>query len=114
MRCSRFVDLGGVRHRHSDCQHGTGPVAPVPRVDASALRLRKAATDRQTETGAGALPVLRVHAVEFFEDPFEIARRYAGSFVENLDREGVAVAPRVHIDAAAWGRVFGGVVEQIE
>ncbi len=56
------------------------------------------------------MPILRLDAVEFVEDPLEIGRWNARSFIENLDHHDLTVAASTYIDAAARRRVFGSVV----
>src|SRR5437588_777553 len=114
MRGDRFADFRGLRHRKADRQRRTGAVLPATGLDPPALRLDKAAADRQPETGAGAPAILRLDAIELVEDAFEIARRDARPLIDDLDPGNIAVAPGPQVDAAAGRRIFGGVVEQIE
>src|ERR1700722_14599555 len=113
MRRGGFVDFGVLRYRDAQRQNRARAIAPIMRLDAATLRLDKTAANRQTEPGAGAAPVLRLHAIEFVEDAFEIVRRDARSLIDYFDRDGVSVLPGCEIDAAAGRRVFGGVVEQV-
>src|SRR5207248_11069316 len=73
MRRRRFADLDGLRHRDMDRQNRAGAVMTVSGLDMTALRLAKAAADRQAETRTSATPILRLHAIEFVEDAIEIA-----------------------------------------
>src|SRR6266851_835920 len=114
MRGDRLADFRRLRHRKADRQYRAGAVLPAPGLDAAALRLDKAAADRQPQPGAGATAVLRLDAVELIEDPFEIVRRDARSLIDDLNQGEFTVAPRPQVDAAAGRRIFRGVVEQIE
>src|SRR5436309_3372054 len=100
--------------RHADRQYRTRAVTAVAGDDPSAERLDKAAADRQTEAGAGTPAVLGLDTVEFIEDAFEIAGRYSGSLVDDLDLDEFPVPPCTDIDAAAGRRIFRCIVEQIE
>src|ERR1700736_3270001 len=110
MRGSRLADLGGFRHRDMDRQNRAGTVAAVARLDMAALRLDEAAADRQAQAGAGTTPVLRLDAIEFVEDALEVAGRDARPLIGHVHRDDIAIAARPNIDAAAGGRIFGGVV----
>src|SRR5262249_35352338 len=76
--------------------------------------LDKAAADRQPQPGAGALPVLRLDAVELVENPFEIAGQNARSLIDDLNRHDVAIAPGAQVDTGTKRGTFGGIVEQVE
>src|SRR5436190_5054542 len=114
MRGDRLGDFGSCGARQPDAQYRAGAVAAVTRLYVAPLCLDKAAADRQPESGPGAAAVLRLDAVEFIEDAFEVARRNAGALIADLDYDGFILAPRSYLDAAFSRRVFGGVVEQIE
>src|SRR5256886_15121115 len=75
MRSRRFADLDGFRHRDMDRQNRAGAVVTVSGLNMTALRLDKAAADRQPQAGTGTTPVLRLDAIEFVEDPLEIGGR---------------------------------------
>src|SRR5882762_8393031 len=98
MRRDRLADLDGFRHRDTNRQNRAGPVAAVARLDMPALRLDETAADRQTQAGAGATPVLRLHAIEFIEDPLEIARRDPRALVGHFQGNDIAIAAGPQID----------------
>src|SRR5437763_11233260 len=114
MRGDRVSDFRGCWERQPDDQYRAGTVAAVTELYLAALRLDKAAADRQPESGARAAAVLGLDAVEFVEDPFEVARRDARALVDDLDSDRLVLAPRADVDAAVRRRVFGRVVEKIE
>src|SRR3954469_9012692 len=103
--------LGG---RQRDPDDRAGAVGPVAGCDVAAMRLDKTAADRQTETGAGAAPVLRLRAVEFVEHTLPLGRRYSGTFIGYLDHHFVPLRAGLQRDAARVRRVFSRVVEQVE
>src|SRR4051812_42526153 len=110
MRGDRLGGFRGRGYRQADAQHGSGPVAAVMRLDMPALRLDKAAADRQPQPGTGAAAVLGVDAVKFVEDAFEIARRDARALVDDLYDYVSVLSPRANIDGAVGRCVFGRVV----
>src|SRR5205807_9659214 len=114
MRRGRLADLGGFRDRDANRQDRARTVRTVLRLDATPLGFDKAAANRQPEAGPGAAAILGLNAIELVEDPFEIARRDAGSLIDNLDRDDIPVLPCMQIDAAAGGCVLGRIIEQIE
>src|SRR5438270_13433369 len=98
MRSRRFADLDGLRRRDMDRQNRAGAVSAVSGLNMTALRLDKAAADRQTQAGTGTTPILRLHAIEFVEHAIEIGGRDAWSLVDYLDRHCLAVMPGANID----------------
>src|SRR5262245_40489762 len=88
-----LLDGGGFCNRQTDREDRAVPVASIGSGDLSAMGLDKSAADRQSEAGAGALPVGAVHAVELVEDALQRIRRYAGPFVAHLDDEVGAIMP---------------------
>src|SRR5437588_7371523 len=114
MRDDRLADFRRLRYRKVDHQHRTRSVPPIAGFDATTLRLDKASADRQPQPGARATAVLRLNAVELVEDAFEIVRRDARPFIDDLDQGDLAVAPGPQVYAAAGRCIFGGVVEEVE
>src|SRR6266446_10692463 len=104
MRSDRFADFRGLRHRKADRQHRAGAALPAAGLDPPALRLDKAAADRQPQTGPGAPAILRLDAIELVEDAFEIVGRDARPLIDDLDNGEFAVAPGLQVDAAAGRR----------
>src|SRR5271165_5703540 len=103
MRDGWLADFGRLWHRQPDCQNGAGAVPPVLRFDATALRLDKAATDCQSETGSGAAAILGLDTIKFVKDTLEIIRRNAGPLIHYLERDNIAVTTGTQIDAAPGG-----------
>src|SRR6185437_5600390 len=87
-----FIGLGAKRRRRrqGNGEHRAGAVGAVGGSDGAAHCGEEATADGEAETGSGALPVLRVDAIEFIEDAFEVRRRNARPFVEYAQRHGVA------------------------
>lgn len=77
-------------------------------------RLDKAAADRKSQPGSGALSTTAVGAVELLKDPLEVLRQNAGSFVRHLDYDPVVLTPRLNLDRrSGWG-VLCRIIKQIE
>src|SRR5947209_8872853 len=112
MRCDRLGEFGGFGNRKPDTQHGAGSVTAVLRLNRAALRLNKAAADRQPQAGAGAPPVLRLHPVEFIEHPLQIAGRDPRALVADLDYDSPVLIPRMDTDSTVRRRIVGAVAQE--
>src|SRR5439155_19277456 len=108
------ADLDGFRHRDTDRQNRAGAVMTVSGLDMTALRLDKAAADRQPQAGTSTTPVLRLDAIEFVEHALEIGGRDAWSLIDYLDRHCLPHALGANNDAAARRGGFGGVGKGVE
>lgn len=78
------------------------------------MQLRQRACDRQSE--AGALVAAGHVALDLLEgtaDPVELLARDADAGVLDIDVERIACLAQADRDPAAFGREFGGVVDQI-
>src|SRR5262249_16388578 len=70
--------------------------------------------DTEAQPGAAHLARARpVHAVEAFENPWQVAGGDADAVVAHLDKGMPALRPDAHAHLAALGRVLDGVVEQV-
>src|SRR5665213_4244741 len=70
------------------------PAIAIAGGDGAAHRLDEAAADSEAEPGAGALPVLRMNAIEFVEDALEIGDRNTLSLVLDAEHDGGAFPAR--------------------
>src|SRR5947208_16771833 len=113
MRRRRFADLDVFRHRNMDRQNRAGAVMTVSGLDMTALRLDKAAANRQAKPGSSTATILRLDPIKFVEDALEIGGRDAWSLIGDFDRHGLVVAARPNLDAAAGRGIFRSVVEQV-
>src|SRR5215471_58450 len=99
---------------HADRQNRARTVAAIAGEDPASERFHKAAADRETETGSGAPPILRLNPVEFIEDALEIGRRNSRPLIDDLDLDEFPVALCPQVDAASGGGIFRGVIKKIE
>jgi hypothetical protein len=58
----------------------------------------EAAGDRQSETGAGADLIAFFDPIELVEDVLQLRRRNAVAFIQDLQADGIPVAPALDAD----------------
>src|SRR4051812_42186502 len=100
--------------RQRDRKHRARAVRPVRRHDAAVHRLDKAARDGEAEAGACLDLIGLLRAIELVEDVLEIARGNAVALIDDLQMDGLPVAPASDRHGGSYWRVFCRVIEQIE
>src|SRR6476660_6882823 len=111
--CGRLPAALSLHYRKGDRDDRTRGVGAIAWTDAAAHGFDEASGDRQAEAGARAHPIAFLGAIELLEDALQVAVRDAAALVENLDANGVSVAPAADADGGFGWRVLGRVVEQI-
>src|SRR5262249_20734114 len=114
-RSSDRVQLLDVRrNRKRNRKHGSAPIGSICRSDCSVHGFDEASRNCETKPGTGKDVVKLLRAIELIEDPFEVGRRNTFSLVQDLEADGIPVAPTLDADSAARWSIFGCIVQEIE